>query len=101
MRTEYRATDDPDRFIKEETQETTVLLSEVEKQIVVLSTELQNVPQMKIRPDQETLQFWNDLNIDDAGKAELVERRDGMIALAQKLRELKVQSVNNILFCSQ
>jgi len=91
MQTTYSATDDPNVFIKEDIRESIVSISEIESQIDDLNTEIQDLSLTKEKPDQETLDLWNEVHIDSVKKLALIEFRDQQIALVKQLREIKVK----------
>ena len=88
MQTTYTSTDDPDVFTKKDIRESTVSISEIQEQIDDLNTEIQDLSLTKEKPDQETLDFWNEVHIDSVKKLALIDFRDQQIALVKQLREI-------------
>ena len=83
----YKKTNNPNIIKKIETIESEIRLDELEKQIQDLKAQLDNIPEPKTEPDQETLDFWNEMmplaNIEDI-KIELKEK-EKLLAQLKKL----------------
>lgn len=83
----YKKTSNPNVIKKIETIESEIRLDELEKQIQDLKAQLDNIPEPKTEPDQETLDFWNEMmplaNIEDI-KIELKEK-EKLLAQLKKL----------------
>ena len=83
----YKKTSNPNVIKKIEKIESEIRLDELEKQIQDLKAQLDNIPEPKTEPDQETLDFWNEMmplaNIEDI-KIELKEK-EKLLAQLKKL----------------
>ena len=83
----YKKTSNPNVIKKIETIESEIRLDELEKQIQDLKAQLDNILEPKTEPDQETLDFWNEMmplaNIEDI-KIELKEK-EKLLAQLKKL----------------
>lgn len=72
MTTEYRKTPDPNVFIKADTSESFIYLDELTAGIDELQEQIDDLPQPKTKPDQETLDFYN-AEIEMHGEKEMLE----------------------------
>lgn len=68
----YETTEDSNIIKEIRTVESDIHIDELEKQIKELVEQIKNIPKSKIEPDQETLEFWNEMNIGNS-KDELEE----------------------------
>lgn len=89
MSTEYRPTNDPDRFIKAETRESAISLRELQRQIAALNRTIRNMPEPKTTPDQMTLEFWNAMHISQVERETLIKQRAEKIALVEQLKAIR------------
>ena len=84
----YEKTKDKNIIKKVETNDSYIHLDKLQKEIDNLQSEINDIPKPKTKPDQETLDFWNDMrpstNIDDL-KGELIEKQK----LFNQLKEVK------------
>ena len=84
----YETTPDPNVFKEITTKEGFIYVDKLEAEITELNQQLKDVPQPKERPDDETLQQWNDslpwVDV-DALKKRIGEKE----ALLKELSELK------------
>lgn len=84
----YRKTNDPNIFIKADTRESNIRLSDIRRDIDNLIAMISNLPVAKMEPDQETLDFWNEMRVGMAEKADLERQRDEKVALRELLEAL-------------
>jgi len=59
----YKKTDNPNIIKKIEIIENEIHLDKLEKEISELKAQLDNMPKPKTKPDQETLDYWNEMHI--------------------------------------
>ena len=84
----YKKTSNPNVIKKIETIESEIRLDELEKQIQDLKAQLDNIPEPKTEPDQETLDFWNEMMLPPLRKEELEEELREKEELLKKLKRL-------------
>ena len=72
MTTEYRKTPDPNVFVKADTSESFVYLDELTSGIDDLQEQIDTLPKPKTKPDQETLDFYNEMTM-HPGEKEMFE----------------------------
>lgn len=63
-------------------------IDKLEKQIADLSQQIEDIPEPKTKPDQETLDYYNEM-IKDFDKAGLEEERDEKVTLLDIISGLK------------
>lgn len=93
MKTEYRKTLDPNVFVREDTSESFIHLDKLEAKIEVVQQQINDSPDPKTKPDQETLDYYN-MEIGMHGdkemlEAELKEKKD----LRDELKSIKMLGV--------
>jgi len=84
----YKKTNNPNIIKKIETIESEIRLDELEKQIQDLKAQLDNIPEPKTEPDQETLDFWNEMMLPPPRKEALEEELREKEELLKKLKRL-------------
>jgi len=84
----YKKTSNPNVIKKIETIESEIRLDELEKQIQDLKAQLDNIPEPKTEPDQETLDFWDEMMLPPLRKEELEEELREKEELLKKLKRL-------------
>ena len=89
MRVEYEATDDPNVFMKLTIRDSMVSLVALQKEIETLSTLIEGLPRPKTEPDQETLEFWNAMQVDQIEREGLLKQRDEKARLIEQLEAIR------------
>ena len=59
----YEKTEDPNIVKEIESVEADIHLDKLQKEINDLKTEISSLPEPKTKPDEETLEFWNEMNV--------------------------------------
>jgi len=89
MTTEYLKTDDPNVFIKADTSKSFVYLDELTSSIEEMQQRIDDVPDPKTVPDQETLDFYNHEAVEIFGKDDLMAKLQEEQNLLDMLKNMK------------
>lgn len=79
---------DENRVKRIEIYESEIRLDELEAEIENLRERIENLPKLKTEPDQETLDFWNEMMITPSIKEELEEELREKEELLKQLKGL-------------
>ena len=84
----YKKTSNPNIIKKIGTIESEIHLDKLEKQIQDLKAQLDNIPEPKTEPDQETLDFWNEMMIPPRNEELEKELREK--GIVKKIKEVVI-----------
>jgi len=85
---DYEKTEDPNVIKKIETVKSEIHLVKLEADIKNLQKQIKNYPNPKEKPDQETLDFWNDMMVSSSDKEKLEEELKKKEELLKQLKRL-------------
>lgn len=72
----YETTKDPNIIKQIETVESEIFIDKLEAEVKNLQEQADNMPKPKTKPDQETLDCWNEMNVMPIDETELKEKQD-------------------------
>lgn len=84
----YEKTEDPNIVRQIKTVVSRIYLDKLEGQILKIRAQLNSIPEAKTEPDQETLDFWNEMVALPLNREELEGKLRKKERLLELLREL-------------
>ena len=84
----YEKTDNPNIIKQTQTIESSIYIDKLEKEISDLQTQIKDIPEPKTKPDQETLDFYNDnigMEIDSEETERMLKQKQDLLS---KINEL-------------
>lgn len=84
----YEKTDNPNVVKEVKVIGREIHLDKLEAEIKELQEQLKNIPKPKEKPDQETLDFWNEMMLPSFNKEELEEELREKEELLERLKGL-------------
>jgi len=83
----YEKTEDPNIIRQIKTVVSEIYLDKLGEQILELRAQLSSIPEAKTKPDQETLDFWNALNVreDKEDLEKLLKEKEDLLKQLEEL----------------